>query len=359
MPKIAKDILNIDLVLDAPDSIISMYTAMQMMLRNVYISCMWRKLNHIRWHGIEDYPEPTKLPYHEKYCLSVDATKFTCKYGYVDYKCVPIKSLERVLWYAEHDAYRVLQYLNKHSLTQSTNFTKDSLYKLLSDPTSKINGRLLYDIRRPVITAQAGTTIIQQALYGKGIHKLGTFMLPVTKWDIPIQNDSLQYLRDHFPAITCKIETVFIYTGLANGNKKVLCVRLRCVNKFDPSDINTIGELIYHDPYVITYPNKRMLESRYPMLVQENGYKFKKSYDYYFNEVYKEAIKLMPDNSYDHTVAMPERSKIPDNIWLDAADVCAKRYRTERMNKDRVMCSYGNQDDRVANGRSDIKFFEF
>lgn len=348
MSKKVKDILNIDLALDAPQRVVSMYTAMQMMLRNVYVFCLWRKVDYIRWNSLEDYPETAKLPYHEKYGLSADKTGFRCKYGYVEYKYVPIKSLERVWWYAEHDAYRVVHYLAKHSLLRSPDINRDSIYDLLFN---RALGRLLYDIKHPVVTAQASTTIIQQALYGKGVHKLGTFMLPVTKWDIPISSKSLKHLKDHFPLITCKVDTVFIYTGVTTAGKKVLCVRLRCVNKFDPTDINTVGELIYHDPYVITHPSKTTPKSRYPMLVRENGYKFEKPLDYYLGEIKNELSKLTGDECGNNI-------SISDVLWLKAADACANRYRKERMNKNRKGDSVV-LDTIVSNGEDNLEFFEF
>lgn len=318
--KKAKDVLNIDLVLDASEKVVSMYTAMQMMMRNVYMSCTWRKVDYIRQHGKDGYPDTTKLPYHEKYCLRSDTTRYACKYGFVEYKQVPFKSLDRVWWYAERDAQTVIRYLDKRSLLHSPNLNKDALYKIMSDPSFKHAGKLMYHVRQPVITMPAGTKIIEQALYGKGLHKIGTFMLPVTKWDIPIRPESLKWLKDHFPAITCKVDAVFIYTSVDDQGKNVLCVRLRCVNKFDPTNINAVGELIYHDPYVITHPKKTVFDERYPMLVQESKYKFEKPYRHYYLEVMEKA--------QEYAQGMP----ISNADMLKAADDCAERYQNERRN---------------------------
>lgn len=322
--KKAKDVLNIDLVLDASEKVVSMYTAMQMMMRSVYVSCLWRKIDYIRQNGRESYPKTSKLPYHEKYCLRANTTRYTCKYGFVEYDQVPFKSLDRVWWYAERDAQTVIRYLDKLSLLHSPNLNKDVIYNILRDPSFKHVGKLMYNIKQPVITMPAGTKIIEQALHGKGLHRLGTFMLPVTKWDIPIRPESLKELREHFPAITCKVDMVFLYTALDEQGKNVLCVRLRCVNKFDPTNINAVGQLIYHDPYVITHPSKTVVKERYPMLVWKNHYMFEKPYEYYLAEVKAESAKLLGVEKY--VPGLP----ITEEVWLKAADTCAERYQRER-----------------------------
>ena len=40
--KIKKDYREVDLMLEASDSVVKMYSAMQDMMRNVYISCIYR-----------------------------------------------------------------------------------------------------------------------------------------------------------------------------------------------------------------------------------------------------------------------------------------------------------------------------
>ena len=321
-----KDYLNIDLVLNASEKVVSMYTAMQMMMRKVYISCVWRKVDYAKHHPREPILETANLPFHEKYCLRKDVTRYTCKYGFVEYDQVPKKALERVWWYAENDSRTVLRYLNKHQLLNSEGTDKDAIYKLLSDPTFKRIYRLLYNVNIPVIVVRASMGIIKQALYGTGRRPLGTFRLPVTKWDIPIEPDSLEYLREHFPELTCKIENVFLYIGVNDAGKRALCVRLRCVNTFDPENVSTVGELVYRDPYVITHPDKPTFDKRYPMLVKENNYKFEKSYDYYHSEIMREACKLLDLEIPPETPPSPE-------IWLKAADNCAKRYQERRKEK--------------------------
>ena len=59
-----KDYLNIDLVLNASEKVVSMYTAMQMMMRKVYISCVWRKVDYAKHHPREPILETANLPFH-------------------------------------------------------------------------------------------------------------------------------------------------------------------------------------------------------------------------------------------------------------------------------------------------------
>ena len=344
--KLGKDYRDVELILDASDKVVSMYAAMQMLLKNVYISCVRRKVDYIRFRGAGDYPKAYTLPYHEKYCLSADSTGFTCKHGHVEYKHVPNKALDRVLWYAECDAQKVLHYLAKNNMLLDS-LDRDDIYAILQ----KLNhgkSRLMYQMDRPVITVPAGSMIIQQALYGKGYHPIGTFMLPVVKWDVPFHSDSLQWLRDHFPQITCKIEMMYLYVSVLKDGKKVLCVLLRYVNKFDATDINTVGELVYHDPYVITHPSKTVPSERYPMLVREKGYKFKKPHDYYMQELYVAIKQVLKVDSL-------RGIKIPNNVWLEAADGCAKRYQDERKNKNRKNNSIPDTETQSVIHASDVE----
>lgn len=324
--KTNKDYRDVELILNVSDKVICMYAAMQMLLKNVYISCVRRKVDYIRFYGAGGYPKAYTLPYHEKYCISAATTGFTCKYGHVEYKHVPNKALDRVLWYAECDAQKVLHYLATNNMLLDT-LEREDIYTILQK-LNRGKSRLLYQLDRPVIAIPAGSTIIQQALYGKGYHPIGSFMLPVVKWDVPIHVDSLQWLREHFPQITCKIEMMYLYVSVLKDGRKVLCVLLRYVNKFDETNINTIGELVYHDPYVITHPNKTMTSERYPMLVREKGYKFKNPYDYYMQELYITVKQILKVDSLQGV-------KISNKVWLEATDICAKRYQDERKNKNR------------------------
>lgn len=321
--KIKKDYREVDLMLEASDSVVKMYSAMQDMMRNVYISCIYRKVNWIWARGLESYPKAYTLPYHEKYCLAKDKTGYTCKYGHVEYKQVPTKALDRVLWYAECDARRVLQKVDFSDPTREE-ITRKEVFEILLELNRKKNG-LMYTLNRPVIAVPASSKIIQQALYGKSFHRIGTFMLPVVKWDVPFHPDSLKWLREHFPQITCKVSMIFLYVSAMKDGKRVLCVQLRYENKFNPEDIYAMGELIYHDPYVITHPDKTKPGERYPMLVRKNNYKFEKPYDYYFSEVKVEVAKLLGVERYDREMPVPE------SVWLKATDNCAKRYQDERM----------------------------
>lgn len=320
--KIKKDYREVDLRLEASDNVIKMYMAMQDMMRNVYISCICRKVNYVWARGLKDYPKAYTLPYHEKYCLAKDKTGYTCKYGHVEYKQVPTKALDRVLWYAECDARRVLHKVDFSDPTREE-ITRKEVFEILLELNRKKNG-LMYTLNRPVIAVPASSKIIQQALYGKSFHRIGTFMLPVVKWDVPIHPDSLAWLREHFPQVTCKVSMIFLYVSTMEDGKRVLCVQLRYENKFDPEDISAMGELVYHDPYVITHPNKTTPAGRYPMMVRKNNYKFEKPYDYYLMEVKTEAAKLLEVE--EHTQGM----SVPASVWLKASDICAKRYQDER-----------------------------
>ena len=343
--KTKKDYREVELRLEASDNVVKMYMAMQDMMRNVYISCIYRKVNYVWARGLERYPKAYTLPYHERYCLAKDKTGYTCKYGHVEYKQVPTKALDRVLWYAECDARRVLQKVDFSDPTREE-ITRKEVFEILLELNKKKNG-LMYTLSEPVIAMPTSSKIIQQALYGKSYHRIGTFMLPVVKWDVPIHPDSLKWLKEHFPQITCKVSTIFLYVSTMEDGKRVLCVRLRYENKFNPEDIYTIGELIYHDPYVITHPDKTKPEERYPMLVRKNKYKFEKPYDYYYSEILVEVAKLLGVERYVRGMT------VPMSTWLEAADNCAKRYQDERMKLRQVhreSPDVGRDRDKVING---------